>query len=108
MVNTTSALIGTLAGALLAPIVVVKAVGVLGFSTTGIISGSIAAYIMSIYGGTVTAGSVCAVMQSIGAGGLGIIGAIVSSAIGGTVGGVVGAATSVDAGNYGDCSNDSN
>src|SRR4051812_31618054 len=41
------------------------------FQTAGIAAGSTAASIMATYGGAVGAGSVCAVLQSVGAAGLG-------------------------------------
>ena len=58
-----------------APIAVVAltgpALGVVGFGADGILKGSYAASIMSWYGGNVAAGSACAVMQSVGAAGVG-------------------------------------
>ncbi|KAF9536158.1 hypothetical protein EC957_012345 [Mortierella hygrophila] len=42
-------------------------VGSLGFGPGGILAGTAAASIMSSYGGFVTAGSLCAIAQSIGA-----------------------------------------
>ncbi|ORZ12955.1 hypothetical protein BCR41DRAFT_355959 [Lobosporangium transversale] len=47
---------------------------------------------MSSYGGTVAAGSACAVLQSIGAAGLGTVGTIISGA---TVGAVAAGTTAV-------------
>ncbi|PFX19522.1 Interferon alpha-inducible protein 6 [Stylophora pistillata] len=45
----------------------------LGFTTTGVAAGSAAAAIQSaVYGGSVTSGSIFAVLQSLGAGGLGM------------------------------------
>jgi len=63
--------------------------GALGFTTAGIAAGSIAAWMMSLYGGTVAAGSVVAVMQSIGVIGMGAVATAIVAAIGGTAGGVV-------------------
>ncbi|KAG0274486.1 hypothetical protein BGZ95_009727 [Linnemannia exigua] len=45
----------------------VAIVGALGFALKGITAGSAAAGIMSLYGGSVTVGSFCAIAQSIGA-----------------------------------------
>src|SRR5690242_12797635 len=47
--------------------VVGAVVGALGFGSGGIMAGSVAASIMSSYSGFVTAGSLCAILQSIGA-----------------------------------------
>lgn len=58
------------AGALLAlgvTAAMVAVVGALGFSSGGIVAGSATAGIMSSYGGSVAAGSFCAIAQSIGA-----------------------------------------
>jgi len=62
------------------------AVAALGFTTAGITSGSTAAWMMSLYGGTVPAGSFLAVCQSIGA-----TGAVssVSTALAGAAGAAV-------------------
>ena len=61
----------------------------LGFTTAGITGGSIAAWMMSLYGGSVLTGSVVAVLQSIGAAGMG---SVATAAIG-TIGGLVGGAS---------------
>jgi hypothetical protein len=62
-------------------------VGALGFGPGGILAGTAAAGIMSSYGGFVTAGSLCAIAQSIGA--IGIPSAIyVSACIAGAVAGL--------------------
>ncbi|KAG6556774.1 hypothetical protein Mapa_001720 [Marchantia paleacea] len=50
-----------------APIAVPAVVAALGFTSAGIAAGSAAAGFMASYGGAVSAGSVCAVLQSIGA-----------------------------------------
>jgi len=60
-----------------------------GFTTAGITGGSIAAWMMSLYGGAVLSGSVVAVLQSIGAAGMGPIATAVVAYIGGTAGGAV-------------------
>lgn len=56
-----------IATSIFAPVTIVTA---LGFTTNGITAGSTAAAIMSSYGGNVSTGSICAIMQSIGATGL--------------------------------------
>lgn len=53
------------------PALVVGAATVAGFGAGGIVAGSAASWFMGTYGGTVAAGSLCAVAQSIGAAGLG-------------------------------------
>ncbi|KAH7280016.1 hypothetical protein KP509_37G048300 [Ceratopteris richardii] len=53
-----------------ASIVVPAAIYFAGFTTAGIAAGSLGATLMSTYGGAVPAGSLCAVLQSIGAAGL--------------------------------------
>ncbi|RIA90162.1 hypothetical protein C1645_823724 [Glomus cerebriforme] len=58
---------GALAGVLVGPLAIGGLVSALGFTASGIASGSVAAGIMSLYGGAVTAGSACAILQSIGA-----------------------------------------
>lgn len=58
----------------------------LGFTSAGITPGSGAAFIMSLYGGYVPAGSACAIMQSIGVVGLGVKGMAISSAAGASIG----------------------
>jgi len=64
------------------------AVAALGFGTAGITANSIAAWMMSLYGGTVPAGSVVAVLQSIGAtGGVGSVAKAIVAAVGG-IGGI--------------------
>jgi len=62
-------------------------VAALGFSTVGITASSIAAWMMSLYGGTVATGSVVAVLQSIGAAGMGSVATAIVGAIGGIAGG---------------------
>jgi len=82
------AIIGTASLFLIAaPVVIPAAVTALGFSSTGIVAGTVAATIMSSSGGAVAAGSACAVMQSIGA--TGAISAAVAATAAGT-GAVVG------------------
>ncbi|KAJ8305865.1 hypothetical protein KUTeg_016410 [Tegillarca granosa] len=68
-------------------------VGAIGFGATGITAGSWATTIMASYGGAVTKGSVCAILQSVGATGtLGTTGTIGSALLGTGVGGVAGVA----------------
>ncbi|KAH7280011.1 hypothetical protein KP509_37G048000 [Ceratopteris richardii] len=52
------------------PVLGLAAVSLAGFTATGITAGSPAAMLMSTYGGAVPAGSLCAVLQSIGAAGV--------------------------------------
>lgn len=59
----------------------------LGFTTAGITAGSIATWIMSLYGGTVLTGSVVAVLQSLGAAGMGSVATAIVGVIGATAGG---------------------
>ncbi|CAG8508855.1 6849_t:CDS:2 [Dentiscutata heterogama] len=58
--------------------------GPLGFAG-GIASGSLAAYMMSLQGGATASGSLVAILQSIGTVGLGMKGALMTSAAGATV-----------------------
>ena len=74
-------------GALLAPIAVPAALSVIGFTSSGVAGGSLAAAMMSSVG-NVAAGNAIATMQSIGAAGLGATG----TAVGATVSGVCGVA----------------
>ncbi|KAI8600255.1 hypothetical protein EDD21DRAFT_377662 [Dissophora ornata] len=69
-----------------APFVFVGLVRVIGFGPTGIVAGSLAASFMASYGGTVVVGSICAILQSIGAAGLGAIGTVVVSIVGALAG----------------------
>jgi len=80
-------------GVVAAPVVVPAAVTMLGFTPAGIAAGSWAATFMSSYGGYVTAGSACALLQSTGAAGLGVAGTVISSAAGGVVGYTIGKAS---------------
>jgi len=68
-----------LAGAALGPFAVTGLVAALGFGEAGIAAGSIAAWMMSLQGGTVAAGSLVATLQSVGAAGLGIGGLLAAS-----------------------------
>ncbi|CAB4399351.1 unnamed protein product [Rhizophagus irregularis] len=73
-----------LAGLLAGPAIVGGIVGVIGFGEVGIAAGSIAAWMMSLHRGTVAAGSLVAILQSVGAAGLGI-GGIIASGVGGSL-----------------------
>jgi len=79
-------------GVVAAPVVVSTAVATIGFTSAGIAAGSWATTIMSSYGGYVTTGSACAVLQSVGAAGLGAVGTAISSAAGGATAFVIAAA----------------
>ncbi|CAB4470423.1 uncharacterized protein OCT59_020774 [Rhizophagus irregularis] len=73
-----------LAGLLAGPAIVGGIVGAIGFGEAGIAAGSIAAWMMSLHRGTVAAGSLVAILQSVGAAGLGI-GGIIASGVGGSL-----------------------
>ncbi|KAF9344986.1 ribosomal 40S subunit protein S27A [Mortierella sp. AD094] len=68
-----------------APVIFTSAVAAFGFGTGGIIGGTPAAALMASYGGTVTSGSICSTLQSIGAAGLGPTGLLVTSAVGAAI-----------------------
>ncbi|RGB21941.1 hypothetical protein C1646_776952 [Rhizophagus diaphanus] len=73
-----------LAGLLAGPAIIGGIVGAIGFGEAGIAAGSIAAWMMSLHRGTVAAGSLVAILQSVGAAGLGI-GGIIASGVGGSL-----------------------
>lgn len=77
--------------AVAAPFAVMGAVGAMGYSSGGIVSGSIAAGMMSAEaiagGGAVAAGGTVATLSSIGASGLGVAGASAAAGAGAVVGG---------------------
>ncbi|KAL3832781.1 hypothetical protein ACJMK2_024395 [Sinanodonta woodiana] len=79
---------GAAATACLAPFAIPAGVATIGFTTAGILKGSIAAGMMASYGGLVPAGSVVAVMQSVGAAGLGVGGIAAAGATGAAAGAV--------------------
>ncbi|KAJ3179243.1 hypothetical protein HDU85_004932 [Gaertneriomyces sp. JEL0708] len=82
-----AAIVGTgLLGVVCAPPLAAAAVTSIGFGAGGIVAGSWAAGFMASYGGTMAAGSACAVMQSIGAAGLGAAGVVGLAATGGGLG----------------------
>ena len=71
-------------GGILALIALVKlALPVAGFCTVGITAGSLAAKLMALYGAKVSAGSLVAILQSVGAAGIGW-NAILSALFGGS------------------------
>ena len=63
------------------------ALSYLGFTAAGITGGSVAAWMMSLSGGAVASGIVVAVLQSIGAAGMGSVATAIVGAIGATAGG---------------------
>ncbi|KAF9988522.1 hypothetical protein BGZ65_000592 [Modicella reniformis] len=78
--------VGAVVGGVIAgPLIVTGAVAALGFGAGGILAGTPAAAIMASYGGTVTSGSLWAVLQSIGAAGLGATGTVIAGSVGGAV-----------------------
>ncbi|WAR63446.1 hypothetical protein PtB15_17B45 [Puccinia triticina] len=78
---------GTALGALSGPAVVQASVAAAGFGAEGIVAGTPAAALMASYGGSVGAGSVCSVLQSVGAAGLGIgVGIPLAVGVGGLLG----------------------
>jgi hypothetical protein len=60
-----------------------------GFGAGGILAGSPAAALMSSYGANVAAGSLCAILQSIGASGMSIGLSVVLGVLGGCIGWIV-------------------
>ncbi|CAG8758570.1 9053_t:CDS:1, partial [Funneliformis caledonium] len=70
------------AGAALGPFALTGIAAAIGFGEAGIVAGSIAAWIMSLQGGAVAAGSLVAILQSVVAAGLGI-GGFIAASIGG-------------------------
>ncbi|CAG8674322.1 9012_t:CDS:2, partial [Paraglomus occultum] len=73
---------GAIVGMVAAPVLIPPVVAAAGFTTAGITAGSWAATIMASYAGYVPAGSACAVLQSIGAAGLGTTGTAMGGAVG--------------------------
>ncbi|KAF8979959.1 hypothetical protein BGZ52_004407 [Haplosporangium bisporale] len=66
----------------LTPVALMGIITALGFTPAGIIAESTAAGIMASYGGLVTSGSVCAILQSIGTTGLSFHAAALISLLG--------------------------
>ena len=62
--------LGLVAGSILSPVFASITITATGFGMGGILAGSPAAALMSSYGGNVTAGSLRAILQSIGASGM--------------------------------------
>ncbi|CAG8554190.1 4259_t:CDS:2, partial [Cetraspora pellucida] len=77
------------AGSLLGPLAFVGAVGAIGFGSGGIAAGSFAAWMMSLNGGATAAGSLVAILQSVGAAGLGVTGTLIPSTTGATLLGIL-------------------
>ncbi|CAG8848468.1 37808_t:CDS:1, partial [Gigaspora margarita] len=75
----------TLGGLILGPFGFIGLVGAAGFGSAGIAAGSLAAWMMSLQSGATAAGSLVAVLQSIGAAGLGMTGTLVTSTLGATI-----------------------
>ncbi|RIA92807.1 hypothetical protein C1645_804446 [Glomus cerebriforme] len=89
--HKTALLTGTfaVAGLIAGPAIIGGAVAALGFGEAGIAAGSIAAWMMSLHRGYVAAGSLVAILQSVGAVGLGIGGVIASGLGGGLFAGAI-------------------
>ncbi|CEP07779.1 hypothetical protein [Parasitella parasitica] len=62
-----AALGGAVLGFIAAPAMLFIGLGLLGFTVAGVALGSIAAWIMSLYGGTIATGSLVSILQSMGA-----------------------------------------
>ena len=85
--NTAQKIAAAAVGVLAAPVLVIAgaALGAVGFTSTGVAVGSIAAGVQSaLYGGSVAAGSVFALCQSAGA--TGVIGSAATAGIVATLG----------------------
>ncbi|KAG0000492.1 hypothetical protein BGZ65_004318 [Modicella reniformis] len=76
-------------GAVAAPIAITGIIALVGFGAAGVAVGTPAAALMASYGGAVGAGSACAVLQSIGAAGLGTAGTAAAGTIGGAISGAI-------------------
>lgn len=75
---TISGFFGLIIGFYLLPFIIIICLLILGFSPTGIVLGSIASWIMSLYGGSIAAGSLFSILQSMGAlGYVGLLGTFV-------------------------------
>ena len=83
--NTAQKIAAAAVGVLAAPVIAGAALGAVGFTSTGVAIGSIAAGVQSaLYGGSVAAGSVFALCQSAGA--TGVIGSAATAGIVATLG----------------------
>ncbi len=69
----------------MAPIVVPAALGAVGFTSAGIVAGSVAAKAMSV-AAPIPSGSLVATAQSAGAAGIGVTGKVIGAAVGAAVG----------------------
>jgi len=85
--NFSAKVVAVGGGAAVAIVAAPAAASALGFMLAGIKAGTTAAWMMSLYGGAVTKGSVVALLQSTGA--TGAIGSVATVVVG-TAGGIVG------------------
>lgn len=85
-------IIGAIISAYIAPRVFETVVVLMGFKATGIDRRTLASAIMAWYGGNVVVGSLCSILQSIGAAGLGLLGSTLTRMAGFVIGGMFGAA----------------
>ncbi|EFP89145.2 hypothetical protein PGT21_016102 [Puccinia graminis f. sp. tritici] len=74
---------GAVLGAVASPFLTQASIAAAGFGAQGIVAGTPAAALMASYGGSVGSGSACAILQSIGAAGLGVGGVAVAAGVGG-------------------------
>ncbi|KAK3816042.1 MAG: hypothetical protein J3Q66DRAFT_341434 [Benniella sp.] len=84
--------IGAMICAYFAPRIVHTTVYWMGFREAGVERRTLAAAIMAWYGGNIVVGSLCSILQSIGASGLGLLGSTLTRLAGFVIGGIVGAA----------------
>lgn len=61
------AILGAVIGYIMAPFMIFIGLTLLGFTAIGVVFGSIGAWIMSLYGGTIASGSLVSILQSMGA-----------------------------------------
>lgn len=97
-------IVGTVEGVILAPLLVKAAVPMIGFTAAGIKSGSLAAGMMSAEaissGGGVAAGGLVALLQSVGAVGLGVLGTSNVAGGGAIIGGTMVGLTAIGSGMF--------
>ncbi|KAA1078674.1 hypothetical protein PGTUg99_011500 [Puccinia graminis f. sp. tritici] len=74
---------GAALGSVATPLLTQASIATAGFGAGGIVSGTPAAALMASYGGSVGSGSACAILQSVGAAGLGVGGIAVAAGAGG-------------------------
>jgi hypothetical protein len=89
--GTSGAVAIGLVGAIVAPFILSAIIFGLGFGTEGVAAGSFGAWFMSLYGGMIVRGSLVAILQSIGAAGLGTLGISISGGFGAAIGTLIGA-----------------